>query len=63
MSFPRDMNHLKAHGYKFQDDSVCKFCGADIEWWETPSGKKLPFDPMTYGASAAVMHITVCSGQ
>lgn len=62
MAFPKDMNHLKAHGYKFQNDAACKLCGDDIEWWETPSGKRLPFNPMGDEQSAAIIHLSTCTG-
>ena len=60
--FPRDADHLKEHGYKFMNDAVCKYCGDDIEWWETPSGKRLPFDPMPRGNSMAKNHLSTCTG-
>jgi hypothetical protein len=44
MGFPQTIEELKAAGYKFDGESQCKGCGADIEWWTTPRGKKMPVD-------------------
>src|SRR5208282_153230 len=44
MGFPQTIEELKAAGYKFDGESQCKSCGADIEWWTTPRGKKMPVD-------------------
>lgn len=44
MAFPTTINGLKIAGYKFEGESQCKSCGADIEWWATPRGKKMPTD-------------------
>lgn len=44
MGFPQTISGLKNAGYKFEGESECKSCGADIEWWTTPRGKKLPTD-------------------
>lgn len=44
MGFPQTINGLKNAGYKFEGESQCKTCGADIEWWTTPKGKKMPTD-------------------
>ena len=40
---------LEAAGYHFLNTSRCagKDCGAEIDWWETPKGKKMPLDPDT----------------
>lgn len=44
MGFPTTLEELKEQGYKFSGDGECRSCGADIEWWETPRGKKMPMD-------------------
>jgi hypothetical protein len=31
-------------GFKQLEDSTCKACGAEMTWWETPRGKKLPMN-------------------
>src|SRR5689334_19309212 len=44
MSFPTTIEEMKQQGYKFSGEGECRSCGADIEWWETPRGKKMPTD-------------------
>jgi hypothetical protein len=44
MGFPVTIEELKDQGYKFDGDGTCKGCGAQIEWWTTPRGKKMPCD-------------------
>lgn len=61
MPFPQTADELKAAGYKFDNDATCRGCGADIEWWITPRGKKLPMDPMDTGTAKAVPHWGTCS--
>lgn len=61
MLFPETSDALKAAGYQWQNDGVCKGCGADIEWWRTPQGKYLPMDPMERGSSRAISHFATCS--
>jgi hypothetical protein len=41
---------LVAAGYTYINTSRCKgtSCGAEIEWWRTPNGKKMPLDPVTF---------------
>ncbi len=40
---------LEAAGYRFLNTSRCagKDCRAEIDWYETPKGKKMPLDPDT----------------
>jgi hypothetical protein len=61
MAFPKTLDEMKAAGYKFDNDATCRGCGADIEWWITPRGRKIPMDPMTKGASQAVSHFATCN--
>jgi hypothetical protein len=61
MPFPKDADALKAAGYKFDNDAVCRGCGDEIEWWISPSGKKMPMNPMKAGSEAAVNHFATCS--
>jgi hypothetical protein len=63
MAFPKTLNEMKSHGYTFKDDGVCRGCGDDIEWWETPNGKKIPMNPMTGGDSGATAHWATCTEQ
>jgi hypothetical protein len=49
MDWPKNDTTLKQAGYKFSGVGKCRnvVCGAEIEWWETPNGKKIPLDPGT----------------
>jgi hypothetical protein len=41
---------LEADGYEKQPGNArCRGprCGAEIEWWKTPTGKMMPLDPDT----------------
>jgi hypothetical protein len=42
VKFPASADELKANGYDYDNDSHCRACGAAIEWWITPNGKKMP---------------------
>jgi hypothetical protein len=44
MPFPETLEELKNAGYIFSNQANCRGCGAAIEWFTTPSGKKMPFD-------------------
>jgi hypothetical protein len=60
MAFPKTLDEMTAAEYAFSNDALCKGCGEDIEWWTTPSGKKIPMDPMPRGTSAAISHWATC---
>lgn len=61
MPFPKNLDEMKAFGYRFADNGTCKGCGEDIEWWVTPRGKNIPMNPMQGGSSEAVSHFATCS--
>lgn len=63
MALPKTLDEMRAMGYKFQNHGVCKACGDDVEWWETPHGKTIPINEMDKGTSRAIAHWTVCSGR
>lgn len=44
MPFPETTAELEAAGYKFLNDANCSGCGAAIQWWQTPKGKRMPMD-------------------
>lgn len=60
MPFPANRDAMVAGGYKFSNHSRCKSCQSEIEWWETPRGKKMPFNHMQEPSSLAVTHFTDC---
>jgi len=41
-AIPQNREELVAMGYVFDNDACCRGCGAPIEWWVTPRGKKMP---------------------
>lgn len=42
MAIPDKKEDLEAMGYMFDNEAKCRGCGATIEWWITPRGKKMP---------------------
>ncbi|HLH35993.1 MAG TPA: hypothetical protein VKX41_15075 [Alloacidobacterium sp.] len=46
MAFPKTLEEMKSFGYRFEGHGNCSSCGAEIEWWTTPHGKKLPVNLM-----------------
>ena len=61
MPFPKNCVELKNAGYVFDNDSTCRGCGDEIEWWKTPMGKSIPMNPMDKGDSPAIAHWSTCS--
>lgn len=55
MAFPKTIDELVAAGYKHEGTADCRGCGAAIEWWRTPKGKKIPMDHGT-----AMPHFSTC---
>lgn len=62
MPFPQTFKELRDAGYRFDEHGTCRGedCGAEIEWWITPKGKKMPFNLMSDGDSPAVSHHSTC---
>lgn len=63
--FPKTRAELVAAGYKESqggNTSRCrgKTCGATIEWWDTPNGKRIPINEMPEADSPAVPHWSSC---
>ena len=58
MPFPKSLEELKAAGYVFSNHAACKGCGATVEWFTTPKGKKMPMDVDTAGN--VVSHFSTC---
>ncbi len=63
MPFPQTLDEMTSAGYKFDNTSTCRGCGDEIEWWITPSGRKIPMNPMERGISKAVAHWSTCTEQ
>lgn len=47
MPFPKNDDELKEQGYEFLDIAYCRGCGANIEWWSTPKGSRIPLNSST----------------
>lgn len=61
VAFPKTFAEMKDAGYHFSNGSSCRDCHADIEWWETPKGKKMPMNAMeTRDDAPAIAHWTTC---
>jgi len=60
MAFPKNANEMKAANYRFDDYATCRGCDDEIEWWITPTGKKIPMNPMPRGTSEAIAHWITC---
>jgi hypothetical protein len=60
MPFPATREALKSAGYRFDNHARCRGCHAEIEWWFTPKGGKMPFDLMQEDSSAATSHFATC---
>ena len=44
MAFPETLDELKAAGYVLDGYGNCWGCGAIIQWFKTPRGKRMPMD-------------------
>lgn len=51
---------LKQAGYKECGTSRCKRCGVQIDWYQTPGNKKMPFEENADGE--IVPHFASCNG-
>jgi hypothetical protein len=60
MPFPQTRDALIAAGYKFSNHAKCRGCHEEIEWYETPTGKKMPMNLMMEGSSPAIAHWSTC---
>jgi len=49
MSFPKTEDELAKAGYEYENTSKCRGpnCGAQIAWYKTPKGKRIPLDEGT----------------
>ena len=61
--FPKTNGEMLLRGYEPGSGSYakCRGCGADIEWWKTPTGRALPMNPMPTPETPAVAHWATCT--
>lgn len=50
MPLPERKADLEAMGYLFDNEARCGGCEAEIEWWITPTGKKMPMSVIALDA-------------
>jgi hypothetical protein len=59
---------MQAKGYALYSTShpgtpsVCKKCGAEIEWWKSPNGKSIPYDLTQWDNQERACHFETCKG-
>lgn len=64
MAYPRTFGEMRLRGYRFENHGKCRSCGAEIEWWTTPNGKKVPMNLMEPRADAQAQgHQSTCAGE
>jgi hypothetical protein len=52
---PEKREDLIAMGYVFDNEANCRGCGAPMEWWITPKGKKMPMSIIPLDAEGKVV--------
>lgn len=58
---PKTQRELKAAGYRFTGSGTCDGCKQHIEWWQTPSDRRAPYNTMATEDSPAVSHFATCA--
>lgn len=58
---PKDRMELLRRGFHFVGSSECSGCNKRIEWWDTPKGKKAPYNAMPLDTSPALSHFVTCT--
>jgi hypothetical protein len=61
MPFPATLAALEAAGYTRMVYTRCSGCGAAMEFWRTPGGKRIPMNPMSSPEAEAVSHFATCT--
>ncbi len=41
MALPDTRDDLEAVGYRYLSTSICRTCGKDLNWFQTPNGKRM----------------------
>ena len=49
VSIPKTSNELRAEGYEYSNDAICRGCQEEIEWWITPTGHRMPMSVKRIG--------------
>jgi hypothetical protein len=61
MPFPATMAEMVEQGYVFAGRGACRGCGRPVEWWRTPTGKRMIMDPMQDREATAITHWATCA--
>lgn len=56
MAIPEKREDLIAMGYVYTGDGKCRGCGANIEWWITKNGKRMPMSVHEEGSGLMQEH-------
>jgi hypothetical protein len=61
--FPQNNTEMLMRGYEPNGgpQATCRACNAPIEWWMTPTGRKLPMNPMPTPETPAIAHWSTCT--
>lgn len=59
--FPKNSTELKFRGYTKSGNTHCQACGAPIEFWVTPTGKRIPINAMPELLTPAIAHWSTCT--
>lgn len=61
--FPQTNGEMLMRGYEPSVGPLasCRGCGAQVEWWTTPTGRRLPMNPMPTPTTPAVAHWATCT--
>ena len=51
---------MSEQGYKPLPSGECRACHQVIEFWTTPSGHRIPMNPMETDDSPAITHFATC---
>jgi hypothetical protein len=52
---PETKEGLEAAGWVFDNEGVCRACGAPLEWWVSATGKKAPMRVFALDAEGQVI--------
>ena len=58
--FPKNSTELRFRGYQKTGNGQCRGCAAAVEWWLTPTGHRIPINPMPELLTPAIAHWATC---
>jgi len=62
MPVPDNRTDLEMMGYRYDGSGFCRGCGASLQWFVTPNGKKMPMSVQneTEEKETLEVHWSVC---